>query len=104
MEKKSGRLFFVQVDVADLSKELLKTLQGKVPGLPFVAKIPSTKSKATRLETAERGVYYTVNEDDVAFAVWVNTHSDAHVRSAPSHVSLLLKLSNASLRHHRSES
>ena len=81
MEKKSDRLFFVEVDVAGLSNELLKSLQGNVPGLPFVAKIPSTKSKATKLETSERGVYYNVHDDDVAFAVWVNSQTDVHVRA-----------------------
>ena len=82
MKNKSDRLFFVRIDAGRLPKELFTILQTKVTALPFVFKLNPVKAKGVKFNFDDRSVYYQLQQGDVGLAVWVNSQTDVHVRSA----------------------
>jgi hypothetical protein len=80
MEKRSNRLFFVQLDIGFVANELRQKLGGKIRGLPFVMTVGPTKSKSSRFDVEEKSTYQNILDGDVAFAVWVNKQADVHIR------------------------
>ena len=80
MVNKSETLFFVHADIGHFDSKGINFIRNHVGGLPYIAKIKPTDSKALRWDIDRSDVYYPSSSEASDFAVWVNSQTDVHVR------------------------